>query len=457
MTRNSRRRSASLAVLLSFVWPGWGHWYLGRRRAALGFAFLTALATVIVALALSGGPAVVAARLFVPSFALSLLGIIGALALLRALAMADAWRRVVASGRAGRSPATALLGVLMAVIVVSHGAAGYLTWAFYDASSRIFTGEGPAASPGPSPSGGTVTSTPGDDFFATPNATPEDKTARITVLFTGIDTAPGRTSANTDTLLVVSVDPDTKRAVMVSFPRDISDFPLYDGRTYSDKINSLMAVARLSPKQYPDGPLPTLTNEIGYLLGVPVNYFAAVNVSGFPAMINLVGGVDVVNPRTINDPYYDWLDGSAYGFYLKAGNVHLDGRKALAFVRSRMGAGDNDFTRAARQQLLLSALREKLMDPALIAKLPAVLDAATKTVRTNFPPERLEEMIALGQAMHDEDIQRYVLGPPYSYHPSTTSTGGVYTLRLYMDKLAALSVELFGEDSRYSTGPTAGP
>jgi len=456
MTRNSRRRSPSLAVLLSFVWPGWGHWYLGRRRAALGYAFLTALATVGVALALSGGPAVLAARLFVPSFALSLLGAIGALALLRLLAMADAWRRVVPAGRAGRSPATALLGVLMAVIVASHGAAGYLTWAFYDASSRIFTGQGPAASPGPSPSGGTPTPTPGDDFFATPNATPESKTARITVLFTGIDTAPGRTSANTDTLLVVSVDPDTKQAVMVSFPRDIADFPLHDGRTYSGKINSLMAVARLSPKQYPEGPLPTLTNEIGYLLGVPVNYFAAVNVSGFPAMIKLVGGVDLVNPRAISDPSYDWLDGH-YGFYLKAGQVHLDGRTALAFARSRTGAGDNDFTRAARQQLLLSALREKLLEPALIAKLPAVLDAATKTVRTNFPPERLEEMITLGQTMRDEDIQRFVLGPPYSYHPPTTSTGGVYTLRLYMDKLAALSVQLFGADSRYYAEPTAGP
>ncbi len=76
-------------------------------------------------------------------------------------------------------------------------------------------------------------------------------------------------------------------------------------------------------------------------------------------MIDAVGGVTVDNPKAINDPRYDWLDGTS-GFYLDAGKVHLNGRKALAYVRSRQGIGDTDFTRAARQQQVLVALRNKL-------------------------------------------------------------------------------------------------
>ena len=63
-----------------------------------------------------------------------------------------------------------------------------------------------------------------------------------------------------------------------------------------------MTSARLTPSQYPDGPLPTLTRELGYLLGVPINYFAAINLDGFTRMVDLVGGVDVTNPRAISDP-----------------------------------------------------------------------------------------------------------------------------------------------------------
>jgi len=462
-SRSGRHPSASLAVFLSFLWPGWGQWYLGRPRAAIGQAALAAIATLIVAFAFRDGLQALAARLFVPSFSLSLLGLVGVLAFLRVFSMVDAWRRVVPLGRAGRSRATAVLAPLVAVILASHGAAAYLTWAFYDAGSRIFVGQAPPAAapstPSPPQASGRIPPTiaPVDDFLATPDATPENEKARITILFTGIDSGADRQHALTDTLLIVSIDPETGQVAMVSFPRDIAEFPLYDGRTYTGKINSLMTSARLYPKLYPDGPLPTLTKELGYLLGVPINYFAAVNLDGFREMIDLVGGVDVVNPRTISDPYYDWLDGKHWGFYLKAGPVHLDGRTALAFVRSRMGAGDNDFTRAARQQLLLLALRDELLHPAMITKLPSILDAASRTVRTNFPSERLEEMVALADDVREEDIRRFVLGPPYSYHPPTRSTGGTYILRLYMDKLAALSVELFGEDSRYYTGPTAGP
>ncbi len=186
----------------------------------------------------------------------------------------------------------------------------------------------------------------------TPNATPQTAESRINILLTGIH------GSLNDTLMILSVNPVDDSVVMLSFPRDISNFPLYDGRTFGGKINSLMSWARNHPTDMPDGPFPTLVNELGYLLGVPIHYYAAINLNGFVKVIDDVGGVTVDNPRAINDPLYDWLDGT-HGFTLPAGKVKLTGRTALAYARSRQGAGDSDFTRAARQQQLLVALRNE--------------------------------------------------------------------------------------------------
>ena len=79
---------------------------------------------------------------------------------------------------------------------------------------------------------------------------------------------------------------------------------------------------------------------MSYLVGIPINYYAWMDVGGFVKMIDAVGGIDVNNPEVIADPTYDWLDGSPHGFYLSAGPHHLDGRDALAYVRSRHTFGD---------------------------------------------------------------------------------------------------------------------
>ncbi|HEY3411656.1 MAG TPA: LCP family protein, partial [Armatimonadota bacterium] len=184
-------------------------------------------------------------------------------------------------------------------------------------------------------------------------------------------------------------------------------------------------------------------------VGVPIHYFAAIDLQGFRRMVDAVGGVTVDNPKAINDPRYDWLDGTS-GFYLDAGPVTLNGRTALAYARSRQGIGDSDFTRAARQQQLLVALRSKLTSPDMITKLPDIIKAAGDTVRTNLPTDRFDEFIALARAVKTEAINRTVLTYPIAFHPPTSSTGGVWTLQLHMDKVADLSKKLFGSDSRYS-------
>jgi polyisoprenyl-teichoic acid--peptidoglycan teichoic acid transferase len=437
------------------VFPGLGQAYVRRWRAAAIFALPTMGLILLVLVQAAGGLERLAASLIDPPVALAVLIVIVLLGLWRLLAVGDAYVATRSSSRKSGRSASVALAVLTVAIFLTHAVGAYYAWAFYDAGSRIFTGNGPVAGPDDSPSpGGTPDAVGnGGDFTGGPHPTPATPLSRINVLVTGIDAYHTRSEALNDTLLVMSVDPATNSAVMISIPRDTSDFPLYSGGTYSGKINSLMTAAYLNPNQFPDGPIGTLTREVGFILGIPIHYYMAIDLAGFRKMIDLVGGVDVVNPEPIQDPLYDWLDGSPYGFYLSAGPHHLDGSLALAYVRSRQGLGDNDYTRAWRQQEVLIALKQKMIQPAMIAKLPSLLDAAAQTIKTDFPPDRITEMLDIAKLIQTSSIQKFVLGPPYNYHPDSSTTGGSWTSRLYMDKVAALSVRLFGSDSAYYVPP----
>jgi LCP family protein required for cell wall assembly len=449
-------RSPSVAVLLSFLWPGLGQLYQGRRRPAALYALPVVVVALLLIAQIAGGIEGFVAGLLDPSVALTLIVLVALMGIWRLIAMVDAL--LVSRPRVTRrSTSVPVAAGLAALVIGSHLWIGSVTWAFYDAGNEMFVGQQSAdASPPSIPSVSPDSSDNSVDFQATPFPTPSATTVsnRVTILVTGIDSGHGREHSLTDTLMLVSVDPDTNKVAMLSFPRDISEFPLYGGGTYHGKINSLMTYARLHPAQFPDGGLPTLAQEVGYLAGVPVQYFAAINLDGFQRMIDLVGGVDVVNPKPINDPVYDWFDGTK-GFHLAAGPVHLNGRIGLAYVRSRYGAGDNDFTRAARQQQVLAALRKKLTSPGAIAGLPDLVRALGSSVRTNYPASDLKRLLDIGSKVTDKSTFRKVLGPPYAIHPPTNTTGGVYTLQLNMTRMAKLSVDLFGADSRYATAEQA--
>jgi LCP family protein required for cell wall assembly len=250
-------------------------------------------------------------------------------------------------------------------------------------------------------------------------------------------------------MLVVSLDPVGGRSAMVSIPRDLYGVPLPDGSTYNAKLNSLLAVANARPSQFPLGGVGTLKAAIGDLLGVPIHYFAAINLVGFMQAIDAVGGVDVTVTRAINDPTYIDLEERLVGFYLQPGRYHMEGELALAFVRSRKGIGDNDFTRADRQQQLLEALRAKLTAANLLLALPGLLDAVKNAVATDVPSERIAE---LAQAVQDADmsqLRRIVLQPPEFMTADPSSSAG-YILIPNLDAIRAIGEELLAAPAAVS-------
>jgi len=449
-----RRRSLAIAAVLSTTWPGLGQWFQGRRGWAKVFALPIVPVALLAVLLLADGFESAALRLFDPTLALIVLFLVAASGAWR---LASLGELVVRAGpRDVRRVELAIVLALSVLVVETHAIAGNFAWAFYQAGTAIFDTGRPTQTP--PPSGATAEPT---SPAVTPLPTPATAESRINVLLIGIDSSSTRTHALTDTIIVASVDPVTGDTSMVSFPRDIARFPMVNGKTYGGKINSFANFAANHPKDYPEGAVPALMEQLGLLLGIPIHYYASVNLEGFVKVVDAMGHITIDNQRAINDYVYGgWTDGRPIGFHLSEGVHKLDGQEALAYARSRKGAGDNDFTRAARQQEILQAVRKRISDPALLPNLPRILSAASETMRTNFPSDRLSEMLLLARRVDDAGTRKFVLGPPYSVHPPTNTTGGIYILRLNLKKVQALSVQLYGEDSAFWTpdvDPSAAP
>lgn len=449
--RTSADKSPTVGVFLSFAWPGLGEFYAGARGRAAFFGLPTLAAVVWLAYMALQGLTRLAVGLFDTGTSSVLLVVIVVTGFLRVASIVDTYRILAPARRTRSGGASAAAAFLVVIALLAHGLAGYYGASFYTAGGRIFLGDGGAA--------GGATPAPGasaDPFANVVLPPPANASSRINILLLGADSGMGYDHALTDSQIVVSIDPRARTVVMASVPRDIAQFPMYSGGTYQGKINSLMSTALADKAHYPSGGLGTLAREIGYLLGIKVNYYAFVNLAGFAKVIDTVGGVDVVNPKDIADAGYGFPGGKT-GFFLSAGPHHLNSRLALAFVRTREGIGDNDFTRAGRQQIVLQALRHQLATPQTLPKIPILLDALSQTIQTDFPVARVADMLDLAQQIPDSAIQKFVLGPPYADNPPLATTGGVWILRLNMKVVKAWSVRVFGPDSAWYVAPSPGP
>jgi len=471
----TRRHSALKAVVASFVWPGLGQWYLGQRVAALVYA-IPPLLVIMAGLSLAAdGLESLAARILDPAVALTVLGGVVLLALWRLLSMAGAWwvakrwerdhrQRASSAGpprQASRRVAVAL--ALAAIVVLVHAVPASLAVKFYQAGSVIFQpDEGVAVqptarpvvpaesspSPSPSPVPGSTPEPSGSPLLETPIPTisPEvTDDGLVNVLFVGTDSLPGRPPDHrlADSITLASFDRVEGTIDMVSIPRNVSRFPQYWGGFHEGKINTLISRAQADPSGYPDGPLETFVEQISYLVGVDIDYYATVDVPGFRRLIDAVGGIEVEVTEPIADPDFP--------LYLDVGMHHLDGVTAMMYVRSRKGPGGSNEQRSYRQQQVLLELRRKLSDPAMLPRLPEILDAMAGTVRSNLPAGRLGETLGLAREATDAEISHVFLGPEtYARELPPTETDLENAVELRMDAVAALSQELWGDLSYYS-------
>ncbi|MGZ8515120.1 MAG: LCP family protein, partial [Candidatus Limnocylindrales bacterium] len=324
-----------------------------------------------------------------------------------------AWR-LIAVGQAfldtSRAGPTGRLGVMGIVVIALLVALPHLVAYRYgtilgDTFATIFQGTGFADDPG-----------------VPPPPVPADG-ERVNVLLVGVDKLPNRTATLTDTMMVASLDPVGKTVSLVSVPRDLIDTPLGDGNVFGPKLNSLLGYADAYDDQFPKGGMRTLEDAIGALLDIPIHYYARIDFVGFIDMVDAVGGVDVTVAKGFEDPGYDGFGFGKRGWSVTAGPHHLDGPNALAYARSRKAAGESDFTRAARQQQILVALRDKVTSGGnLLFQLPDLLDAVGRTIRSDVPVDKLPALAAIMEEISHQNVVSAVIRYPL-VHPKSTRYG----------------------------------
>jgi len=408
-----RRRSRYPPAVLDALIPGLGHLVAGRRLRALLFAspLLVMIATLVWIVATTS-PARLAGSLLSAEV---IWGLLAAQALLLA-------SRLIAVGSSLFDPALPRPGrgdllpivVLLAFVIAPQAYAGYATEVAREAADAIFVepdtaAAQPSAEPEPDPS---FLSTAPPSPSASPSLSPTGD--RITGLIIGVDSGVGRNTYLTDTMIVVSLDRSTRTVSMLSIPRDMVDVPMSDGRQFRDKVNSLVSYARRHPAQFPgsDGTgFDVLMDSLGTLLSIPIDYYAKVDLGGFVRVVDVLGGVDVDVARSFCDPSYDEY-GFTRGFSIKAGRHHLNGQQALAYARVRKASGESDFTRAARQQEVISGIRDSIVHGGFLNDPIGLLQAIGNTVATNIPRNLLPDLAELAAEVGREQTYRAVVNHP---------------------------------------------
>jgi LCP family protein required for cell wall assembly len=427
--RRTDPRSAAAAAL-SFVFPGLGQGYNGRWLLAALLAIPVMLVLGLGVAALAGGSSAVTrlldARVLVVLIVLNV-ALLG-------------WRLVaILQAHVDRDRLSIRrwpTWVTLALVLVTLGMHALPAWY---AVKAIDTLDSVALEGG----GQLLDERVGRDVEIPEPSDQPELGERVSVLLLGIDFAPGREHHLTDTMMVATLDPASDEVAMISVPRDLYGVPLGDGRIYNAKLNSLFSTASADPQTYPLGGPGTLKAAIGALFDTRIHYFAAIDMEGMSQLIDSVGGVDVVVERAIDDPrYYDSASGQR-GFWIGAGPQHLDGRTAMAYIRSRQAAGENDFTRAARQQQVLAAIGQELTAGNLIVSLPALLDTARDNVATDIPSRRIPEIAAAAEEADLRHAERVVLTPDEGYVLVDADSAAGYVLYPDLDAIRALGSRVF--------------
>ncbi len=506
-----------LHAFYSALIPGAGQIAVGARR--LGVAMLAAAILVLIcgiALALQEVDQVLS-WLVQPSVLLMLLAVNAILLAFRLFAVVDAFNRKGARPRVSRDgssegrqklgivskPSTlrtvaagAVLAGILLFAAAPHGVAGYYTYLSRDLLTDVFAGQssgesgatssllstsesvlttqsttgslgGPSSTASVMP-GAQTTSRSTSPATATTDALLEwGEDQRLTVLLIGTDAGYGRRGARADSVGVVTLDLKQGYVGLFGIPRNAGDLPLGEKtaqalglNTYADMISNLYEAAGEHPELAPEGGdagAVALRETVSILLGIPVHYYAVVDMAGLINLVDALGGIKLnvkervrveLSPPTADE---DWRV-----YDIKPGIQELDGHEALAFARSRTGTSDYD--RMRRQRCVLMALLRQNGVAELVLRFPAVAQAIRDNLKTDIPLDKLPDLIRVRDKLNTDDMLTLGFIPP-EYTNGRNSLGYNIldqaliqaTIREYVEKpaqvLEALEADHQGEAS----------
>lgn len=195
------------------------------------------------------------------------------------------------------------------------------------------------------------------------------------VYISGIDVSgPITTNSRSDVNIIATVNPETKKILLTTTPRDYYvQIPGVSGEQ-RDKLTHAGIYG-----------VDTSIATLEQLYDIEIPYYARVNFTSLIKIVDILGGVDVDSDYTF----------SAGGYQFTEGINHLDGEKALAFVRERHSFADGDNQRGKNQEKVLTAMIQKAMSPAILTNASSLLSSVSSSLETNMPSDKISELIQM--------------------------------------------------------------
>jgi len=418
--RRSRSLRATLGLTaLAVVLPGVSMWLLGRRKLgiALLVTYLAGVATLAY-LVLEERAAVLRALVrpaWLTATAIAL--VVGFVCWALVVTVSHTMARPRGLSRGQRVAATGFLLFTCLALALPFAVA-----AKYASAQRAFIAD-------VFPSGSSSATRP----MGATAADPWHGEGRVNVLLVGSDAGPDVEGTRTDSMIVASVDVHSGNVVLFSLPRNLEEVPFPAGtelhELYPEGFTGpgdplewmLNAVYGQVPALHP-GVLGKSDNEgadalklaVSGALGITVDYYVMVSLTGFVELVDAMGGVTV----NVNQPI---PIGGITGVrepegYLEPGpNQHLDGFEALWFARGRYGLDDYD--RMRRQRCLMAAVIDRADPMTLLTRYDRILDAGRQLIQTDVPSELLPAFVDLALKVKDAKVRSVVFERSNKFFP----------------------------------------
>ncbi|PJJ58525.1 LCP family protein required for cell wall assembly [Mumia flava] len=243
---------------------------------------------------------------------------------------------------------------------------------------------------------------------------------RYNVLLLGGDSGDGRWGLRPDSMTVASVEANTGDVVLVGLPRNLANVPFPEDSPmhehfpdgfdcdgcYLNSINTWVADNAEEFDGIKQPGLEATRETIEEITGLPVTYYAMVNMRGLSKLVDAVGGVKV----KVREPVAIGGIGSPITGYIPKGKQRLDGREALWYARSRVE--NSDYSRMARQKCLMNAMLQQLDPQTVLLKATAIADSSKRMLRTDIPAADLDRFVDLALRARDANVSVVSLVPP---------------------------------------------
>lgn len=267
---------------------------------------------------------------------------------------------------------------------------------------------------------------------------------RVNILLLGVDQRSCEDTGGawrTDTMILVGLDPESKTASMVSFPRDLwVEIPTVG----PNRLNAAHFFG--DAHDYPGGGPALIKHTIQDNFAVPVHYYIRINFDGFRRVIDALGGINITVQEPIWDDHYPTDDCRYQTVQFDVGEYHMNGNQALKYARSRHYS--SDFDRARRQQQVLFAMYDQATSMRIIPRLPELWSAKDEAIQTDLSLIEVMKLARLGMQIDRDNIHRGVIDESMTHNMTTDE--GWQVLNWDRQKVGALIQDLFGTSDSLS-------